>query len=117
MPQIMSGRYYHRSILRSFESREHPREYYFVESEPTAVLLPELLRERGYYLTGVSTHPWVVEDSSFGRLFDRLDFLPAGPERGHEDAGPALDRAIEIVGHRHPEGKDRRRDQGRCRQP
>ena len=59
MPQIMSGRYYHRSILHSFESREHPREYYFVEPEPTAVLLPELLRSEGtIWPVSVRTPGW-----------------------------------------------------------
>jgi arylsulfatase A-like enzyme len=96
MPQIMSGRYYHMNVLASFKPYGHPREYPFRESDPTAVLLPRLLQGRGYYLAGVSAHPWVVAESPFGRAFDHMEFLPAPPERGHVDAGKVIDRALSL---------------------
>jgi arylsulfatase A-like enzyme len=96
LPQIMSGRYYHPNILAPFKPNSHPREYPFREPDPTAVLLTNLLRERGYHLIGVSAHPWVVDNSEFGRAFHRLDFLPAAPERGHVDARAVVDRALSL---------------------
>jgi arylsulfatase A-like enzyme len=97
MPQLMSGRYYHPNILRPLHSLSHPREYYFLDGDPAAALLPSLLRARGYRTLGVSAHPWVVAESAFGRGFDRLDFLPP-PEaaRGHVDARAVVDRALEL---------------------
>jgi arylsulfatase A-like enzyme len=97
MPQLMSGRYYHQNILRPLHSLSHPREYYFLEGDPGAALLPQRLRARGYRTLGVSAHPWVVAESAFGRGFDRLDFLPPPQaDRGHVEARVVIDRALEL---------------------
>jgi arylsulfatase A-like enzyme len=96
MPQLMSGRYYHPDILRPLHSLSHPREYYFLDSDPSAVLLPAVLRDHGYHVSGVSAHPWVVSESDFGRGFHRLDHLAAEPRRGHVDARAVVDRALEL---------------------
>ena len=96
MPQLMSGRYYHRNILREFEPDRHPREFPFLRADPSAVLLPGVLADGGYQVLGVSTHPWVVADSEFGRGFERLDLVTAEPARGHSDASAAIERALAI---------------------
>jgi arylsulfatase A-like enzyme len=96
MPQLMTGRYYHRSVLRPFEPQSHPREYYFLERDPGRVLLPRLLRDAGYHLVGVSAHPWVAPDSRMGEPFHRLEYLPAPPDRGHVHAEPVVDRALAL---------------------
>src|SRR5262245_24718789 len=44
MPQLLSGRYYHPNILSPFKTHEHPREFDFNRRDPTAVLLPGILR-------------------------------------------------------------------------
>jgi len=93
MPQLMSGRYYHPDVLRGFEPFSNPSEYPFRERDGS-VLLPELLRQHGYEVLGVSAHPWVVGDCPLGQGFHRLDFLPAEPSRGHVDAASVVDRAI-----------------------
>ena len=94
MPQLMSGRYYHLNILAPFKPYSHPREYAFRKPDPTAVLLPRMVRRAGYHVVGVSAHPWVVEESEFGQSFQRLEFLPAPPERGHVDAAAVIDRGL-----------------------
>jgi arylsulfatase A-like enzyme len=97
MPQLMSGRYYHQNILRPLHSLSHPREYYFLEGDAGAALLPQFLRARGYRTLGVSAHPWVVAESAFGRGFDRLEFLPPPQaDRGHVEARAVIDRALEL---------------------
>lgn len=96
MPQLMTGRYYHPNILRPMKPLSEPREYYFVEADPSAVLLPDVLRRHGYRTVGVSAHPWVVHESAFGRAFDRLEFIAAEPEQGHVDAKPVVDRGLEL---------------------
>jgi arylsulfatase A-like enzyme len=102
MPQLMSGRYYAQSILRSFLADEHPREYAFSRPEATGVLLPDWLRAHGYRTVGVSAHPWVVADSPFGRGFDRLDFVAADPVRGHADAPEVVEHALKLWREREP---------------
>ena len=93
-PQLMTGRYYHQNILRPFTPDEHPREFPFSVADPTAVLLPALLRERGWQTLGVSAHPWVVSESDLGRHLEHVDFVDADPSRGHADAPEVVDRAI-----------------------
>jgi arylsulfatase len=94
MPQLMSGRYHHATILRPLDPWATPHEYPFRRREPGVVLLPELLRDAGYHVLGVSAHPWVVRESVFGSAFHHLEFLPATPVRGHEVARAVVDRAI-----------------------
>ena len=94
MPQLMSGRYHHATILRPLDPWATPQDYPFRRREPGVVLLPELLREAGYCLRGISAHPWVVRESVFGAAFHDLEFLPVEPARGHETAGAVIDRAI-----------------------
>jgi arylsulfatase A-like enzyme len=94
MPQLMSGRYHHATILRPLAPWATPHEYPFRRREPGVVLLPELLRDAGYHVLGVSTHPWVVRESLFGAAFHDLEFLAVEPARGHETASAVIDRAI-----------------------
>jgi hypothetical protein len=96
MPQLMSGRYYHLNILAPFKPDTHPREYAFRTRDPTAVLVPRLVRRAGYHVVGVSAHPWVVKESEFGASFQQLEFLPAPPERGHVDAAAVIDRGLAL---------------------
>jgi arylsulfatase A-like enzyme len=95
MPQLMSGRYYHQNVLRTFEPLAHPREFPFGRRPRRSALLPEILRGHGYATRGVSAHPWVVADSEFGRGFDRLELLPFEARAGHGDGKLLVDRAIE----------------------
>src|SRR2546426_7384928 len=69
MPQLMSGRYYHQNILGPFIPDAHPREFPFSRPDPTAMLLPGLLRQNGYQTVGVSAHWWVIAESPFGADF------------------------------------------------
>jgi arylsulfatase A-like enzyme len=94
MPQLMTGRYYHRSILRPFAVDAHPREYRFARTDPTATLLPALLHANGYVTEAVSAHPWVARESLFGAQFDRLDSIDSEPSRGHADAPEVVDAAL-----------------------
>jgi hypothetical protein len=96
MPQLLTGRYFHASVLRSFRTADHPREFPFLRPDPTARLLTATLRDAGYATVGASAHPWVVEDSPFGRTFDRIDFLPAPVEHGNARASEVVDRGIEL---------------------
>ncbi len=96
MPQLMTGRYYQQAILKPFLADEQPREYFFSRPDPTAALLPGLLRQAGYATAGVSAHPWIVADSPFGREFERLDFVSAPPSRGHADAPDVVERALAV---------------------
>ena len=96
MPQLMSGRYYHPNILGRFKPHEHPREFEFNRRDPTAVLLPAVLRSRGYVTSGVSAHAWVVADSTLGRHFDGLELVPFTAPEGHGDAAQVIDRAIAL---------------------
>src|SRR5262249_62327715 len=86
MPQLMTGRYYHQNILGPYLPNRHPREFPFSRPDPSAVLLPDLLRRNGYQTLGASAHWWVVPGTPFGAGFDRLDFVPGDPRRGHADA-------------------------------
>jgi arylsulfatase A-like enzyme len=96
MPQLMSGRYYHRNILGPFQPDREPREYPFGRDDPTAALLPEILRRHGYRTVGVSAHWWVVAASPFGSHFDRLDLIDVDPRHAHADATEVTDRALEL---------------------
>jgi arylsulfatase A-like enzyme len=96
MPQLMSGRYYHRNILGRFAENSHPREFPFNLPDPTTTLLPGLLRTHGYRALGVSAHAWVVPDSEFGRQFDGFEIVPFPPEAGHGDAAQVIDRGIAL---------------------
>jgi arylsulfatase A-like enzyme len=96
MPQLMSGRYYHQNVLRTFAPLKHPREFPFSREARRAALLPEVLRRHGYAVVGVSAHPWVVADSELGRAFERLDLVPFEAKAGHGDARLVVDRAIEL---------------------
>jgi arylsulfatase A-like enzyme len=95
-PQLMTGRYYHQSILRPFTPDEHPREYPFSRPDTTAGLLPGILRQQGWATAGVSAHPWVVAESPLGREFDRIDFVAGDPSRGHADAPDVVQRALAL---------------------
>lgn len=96
MPQLATGRYYHDNVLRSFEPQAHPREFPWNRPDPTAVLLPDLLRDAGYWTVGVSAHPWVVGDSAFGRGFASLELVPFADEDGHGDATDVVDRGLAL---------------------
>lgn len=102
MPQLMSGRYYHRNILGPFRTHEHPREFDFNRLDPTATLLPGVLRSHGYATLGVSAHAWVVPGSDFGRQFDSLELVPFGAAAGHGDGTQVIDRAIALWQARDP---------------
>jgi arylsulfatase A-like enzyme len=96
MPQLMSGRYYHDNILAPFQVDAHPREMSFARPDPSAALLPGLLRRAGYVALGVSAHTWVAPESAFGREFDRLELLPFNSKEAHGDARPLVDRALAL---------------------
>jgi arylsulfatase A-like enzyme len=96
MPQLMSGRYYHQNILGPFTPDAHPREFPFSRPDPTAILLPAVLRRNGYQTVGVSAHWWVVKESPFGADFDRLELVPVEASRGHADATAVVDRALAL---------------------
>lgn len=96
MPQLLSGRYYHPNVLGPFKTHEHPREFEFNRRDPTAVLLPAVLRARGYASAGVSAHAWVVAASELGRQFDSLELVPFGAAEGHGDGAQVIDRAIAL---------------------
>jgi arylsulfatase A-like enzyme len=95
MPQLMTGRYYHQNILRAFRADDHPREFPFSRPDPTAALLPAVLRDAGFETVAVSAHPWVARESQFGAPFDTFDLVTAPAERGHASADRVVDRAIE----------------------
>ncbi|HWP65221.1 MAG TPA: sulfatase [Candidatus Limnocylindria bacterium] len=96
LPQIVSGRYFHPSILRPFEPDSHPRDYPFLQPDPQARLLTDLLRDAGYRLLGVTAHPWVDPASAMGRAFHHLEYVEAPPKRGHAGADVIVDRAIAL---------------------
>jgi arylsulfatase A-like enzyme len=96
MPQLMTGRYYHPNVLAPFHTHEHPREYDFYRRDPTAVLLPGLLRANGWATIGVSAHAWVVAESDFGRQFDSLELVPFTAAEGHGDGAQVIDRALAL---------------------
>ncbi len=96
MPQLMTGRYYHQSILRPFRPDDHPREFAFSRPDPTAVLLPRILRDAGFQTLAVSAHPWVAPKSAFAEPFATFELLPAPAPRGHADAAQVVDRALEL---------------------
>jgi arylsulfatase A-like enzyme len=96
MPQLASGRYYHDNVLRSFEPQAHPREFPWNRPDPTAVLLPGLLRDAGYRTLGVSAHPWVVAESAFGSGFASLELVPFADAEGHGHAPAVVDRALAL---------------------
>lgn len=102
MPQLLSGRYYHRNVLAAFRTHEHPREYEFNRADPTTALLPAIVRAHGWATRGVSAHTWVVSDSELGRYFDSLDLVPFTPEEGHGDGADVVDRAIALWEAREP---------------
>ena len=102
MPQLMSGRYYHRNILGPFQPEREPREYPFNRPDPTAILLPELLRRHGYQTLGVSAHWWVIAQSFFGSHFDRLDLIDVDARLAHADATEVTDRALALWRARDP---------------
>jgi len=94
MPQLMTGRYYHQNILRAFTPDDHPREFPFSRDDPTAVLLPALLRTRGFQTLAVSSHPWVSPESALGKGFETFDLLPVAASRGHAGAGDVVDHGL-----------------------
>jgi len=94
MPQLMTGRYYHDNILLPFQRDADPREMSFARPDPTAALLPGMLRAAGYRTVAVSAHTWVAPQSDFGRQFDRFEMVPFTTEEAHGDATPLVDRAI-----------------------
>ncbi len=94
MPQLMSGRYYHQNILRAFTPDDHPREFPFSRDDPTAVLLPALLRARGFQTVAVSSHPWVSPESALGKGFETFELLAAAASRGHAGAAEVVDHGV-----------------------
>jgi len=96
MPQLLSGRYYHPNVLGPFKTHEHPREFAFNRRDPTAVLLPGVLRGRGYATVGVSAHAWVVAGCELGRQFDSLELVPFSAAEGHGDGAQVIDRGIAL---------------------
>jgi hypothetical protein len=92
----MTGRYYHRNILAAFQADANPREMSFTRSDPTAAMLPEVLRRAGYVGVAVSAHTWVSPESDFGRAFDRFELLPFTSAEAHGDAEPLVDRAVAL---------------------
>jgi arylsulfatase len=102
MPQLMSGRYYRPNVLAPFRTHEHPREFDFNRRDPTAALLPEILRSQGFATVGVSAHAWVVAGSEFGRHFDTLELVPFGAAEGHGDGAQVIDRALALWASRDP---------------
>jgi len=96
LPQIVSGRYFHPSILRPFEPDSHPRDYPFLQADPTSRLLTNLVRDGGFHLLGVTAHPWVDPKSLMGQAFHHLEYVEAPAERGHAGASEVVDRAIAL---------------------
>lgn len=96
MPQIVTGRYFHPSILRPFEPDSHPRDYPFLAADPGARLLTDVVRAAGFHLTGVTAHPWVDPKSAMGRAFHHLEYVETPPKRGHADGREIVDRAIRL---------------------
>jgi hypothetical protein len=96
MPQLMSGRYYHRSILTPYKTFEHPREFEFNRADPTAALLPAILLGAGYRTLGVSAHNWVAPGCELARHFDAFELVACDPEDGYPEAAPVIDRAIAL---------------------
>jgi arylsulfatase A-like enzyme len=96
LPQIVSGRYFHPSILRPFEPDSHPRDYPFLQPDPSARLLTDLVHDAGYQTLAVTAHPWVDAQSAMGRGFDRLEYVEAPPKRGHAEAAEVIDRALTL---------------------
>lgn len=96
MPQLLTGRYYHRNVLGAFQTDAHPREMSFARRDPTAILLPILFRDAGYATLGVSAHTWVSADSEFGRAFDRFELLPFTTAEAHGDAVDVVDRGLSL---------------------
>jgi arylsulfatase A-like enzyme len=96
LPQIVSGRYFHPSILRPFEPDSHPRDYPFLQADPASRLLTNLLRESGFHLLGVTAHPWVDSKSPMGQAFHHLEYVEAPAKRGHAEASEVVDRAIAL---------------------
>ena len=94
MPQVMSGRYYHQNVLRVFTPDDHPREFPFSRDDPTAILLPALLRSQGFQTMAVSSHPWVAAESALGKGFESFDLIPAPPSRGHANAAQVVDHGL-----------------------
>ena len=95
-PQFMTGRYYHQNILRDFMPDAHPREMSFSRPDPTAILLPQLLREHGYQILGASAHLWVAPASRLGAAFERLDAMGNDPKLGFVEADQIVDRGIAL---------------------
>ncbi len=95
-PQLFTGRYYHQNVLRVFAPNAHPREFPFSLLDPTATLLPALLRAHGWATLGASAHPWVVAESEFGRGFEQLQFVAGDPSRGHADASDVVDQGLAL---------------------
>jgi arylsulfatase A-like enzyme len=95
-PQFMTGRYYHQNILRDFMPDAHPREMSFSRADPTAILLPQLLRDHGYQILGVSAHLWVAPASRLGATFEKLDTLANDPQLGFVDADHVVDRGATL---------------------
>src|SRR5262249_35966256 len=91
MPQLVTGRYYHQNILRAFTPDDHPREFPFSRDDPTAVLLPALLRTRGFQTLAVSSHPWVSPESALGKGFETFDLLPVAAGGGQAGGGGGVD--------------------------
>jgi len=102
MPQLMTGRYYHQNVLRAFRPVDQPREFPFSVPDPTAVVLPAVMRAAGFQTLAVSSHPWVTRDSAFGEAFDTFDLLQAAPDRGHAAAAEVVDRGLALWAARDP---------------
>lgn len=100
MPQLMTGRYYHQNVLRAFRPRDQPREFPFSAPDPTAVLLPAVLREAGFQTLAVSAHPWVARQSAFGEPFETFELLEVPPSRGHAGAAEVVDHGLAMWAHR-----------------
>lgn len=96
MPQLLTGRYFHANVLRTFRPEDHPREFPFTRADPTAQMLTATLRDAGYSTVGASAHPWVVAESPFGATFERFDFLPSPVAHGNARAAAVVDRGIEL---------------------
>ncbi len=102
MPQLMTGRYYHQNVLATFRPDDHPREFPFSRPDPTAVLLPRVLRDAGFQLLAVSAHPWVTRESSFGESFETFEVLSAEASRGHAAAPEVVDHGLALWRGRDP---------------
>ena len=96
MPQLMTGRYYHQNVLLAFRPADHPREFPFSRSDPSAILLPRRLRDAGFQTLAVSAHPWVARQSAFGEPFETFDLVPAVASHGHAGATEIIGRALTL---------------------